>query len=155
MTPQERAAEVRNLMAKCSSGILSTHSERMDGYPYGSVAPFAVDADGAPVFFFSNMAVHSKNLKRNGKASLLIHESAEGLEGGRVNLFGEISPVTTGGDLTRIRPIYLAKHPESAQWIDFGDFHFYRMTITSIYWVGGFGNMGWTTAEAYQSCFST
>lgn len=129
----------------------------MEGYPFGSVAPFALDSDGAPFFFFSGMAVHTKNLQANSNASLFVQESAGagGVEGGRANLFGTIRVVTEAGDIARMREIYLARHPESEQWIGFGDFDFYRMSITNVYWVGGFGEMGWTSAEAYQSLLNT
>ena len=44
-------------------------------------------------------------------------------------------------------------NPESSQWISFGDFGFYRMTVKEVYIVGGFGAMGWVTAEDYASAF--
>jgi heme iron utilization protein len=35
--------------------------------------------------------------------------------------------------------------------MDFGDFSFYRMTVVDIYYVGGFGVMGWVSAPEYHS----
>ena len=39
--------------------------------------------------------------------------------------------------------------PQSEMWVDFGDFAFYRMEIAEPYYVGGFGVMGWVTADDY------
>jgi putative heme iron utilization protein len=33
--------------------------------------------------------------------------------------------------------------------VDFGDFSFYRMTVVDVYYVGGFGVMGWVPASEY------
>ncbi len=108
MSPQERAAKVRELLARCASGVLCTQSERMEGFPYGSVAPFAVDAHGSPFFFLSGLAVHTKNLQANAKASLLVNEEAVGLDGGRANLFGEVLPVADEALIADLRARYLA-----------------------------------------------
>ena len=35
-------------------------------------------------------------------------------------------------------------------WVDFGDFAFFRMDLTDSYMVGGFGVMGWVSADDYD-----
>jgi len=35
--------EARKFLRSTHSGILSTHSARFEGYPFGSVAPFITD----------------------------------------------------------------------------------------------------------------
>jgi putative heme iron utilization protein len=47
------------------------------------------------------------------------------------------------------REAYLARHANSKYWVDFEDFSFYRMDLVDIYFVGGFGVMGWVTASEY------
>ena len=39
----------------------------------------------------------------------------------------------------------------AGSWVDFKDFGFYLLEPLDIYYVGGFGVMGWVTAEDYQS----
>jgi len=34
-------------------------------------------------------------------------------------------------------------------WVDFEDFSFYRMDVVDVYFVGGFGVMGWVSASEY------
>jgi putative heme iron utilization protein len=43
----------------------------------------------------------------------------------------------------------LASYPDSKHWVDFDDFFFYCMDVVDIYFVGGFGVMGWVAASEY------
>src|SRR4029077_7721779 len=38
----------------------------------------------------------------------------------------------------------------SKYWVDFEDFSFYRMDVVDVYYVGGFGVMGWVAAAEYD-----
>ena len=126
-------------------GVLSTLSKRALGHPFGSVVTYAVDSDGSPIFLLSRLAVHTTNLLANPKASLLVfaHEiESQPLNTPRVTIFGEVTALQEA-DVRDMRASYLARHPESDQWIHFGDFSFYRMLLAEAYYVGGFGVMGW------------
>jgi heme iron utilization protein len=45
----------------------------------------------------------------------------------------------------------LVRHANSKYWVDFDDFSFYRMDVVDVYYVGGFGVMGWVSASEYYS----
>ena len=47
------------------------------------------------------------------------------------------------GEIAPVRALYLARHPEALGWVDFQDFGFYRLDGRDVYFVGGFGVMGW------------
>jgi hypothetical protein len=47
------------------------------------------------------------------------------------------------------RNLYLERYANSKYWVDFEDFSFYRMDAVDIYYVGGFGVMGWVSASEY------
>ena len=147
MSPQERAEKALLLLRAYKNGVLCTQSERMNGFPYGSYAPYAVTSRSEPFFFLSGLAVHTKNLQNNAKASLLVSENEAA--GGRLNLFGEVVAVADEAEIAAMREVYLQQHPEAKQWIDFGDFQFYKLVIANIYWVGGFGEMGWIPANLF------
>ncbi len=49
------------------------------------------------------------------------------------------------------REAYLARHPNAVHWVDYGDFAFWRLDLTDVYFVGGFGAMDWLTVEGYES----
>jgi putative heme iron utilization protein len=46
--------------------------------------------------------------------------------------------------------MYLERHANSKYWVDFEDFSFYRMDVVDVYYVGGFGVMGWVSASDYD-----
>ena len=51
----------------------------------------------------------------------------------------------------KIAATYLQRHPKAQQWANFGDFSFYRLVVKDIYFVGGFGVMGWITPGDYAA----
>ncbi|MEZ5398224.1 MAG: pyridoxamine 5'-phosphate oxidase family protein [Bryobacteraceae bacterium] len=140
----------RELAAKETVGTLCSMSRRHPGYPFGSVMPYALDAEGRPVLLISTLAMHTKNLVEDPRASLMIAESVaaeEALVAARVTLVGDVREV----EESEVRGLYLARHPDAAQWVDFGDFAFFRMEVLDIYYVGGFGVMGWVTPGEYAA----
>lgn len=152
VVPEPSFAErVRTLVYLGRLGSLSTLSRKQPGFPFGSVMPYGLDAQGRPLFLISTMAMHTQNLKADPRASLLAtQESGDGdpLGASRVTLVGNVLPVPEAA-LAAARKAYLARHANSKYWVDFEDFSFYRMDLVDIYFVGGFGVMGWVTASEY------
>lgn len=146
------AERCRTLVASASRGALSTLAADPEGYPYGSVATYAPDERGNPLFFVSLMAEHTQNAMRDPRASLLVTEpvpdGADPLAGGRVTLLGPLSRVADA-DRPAAQERYLQANPASEYYIGFGDFAFYRLDVTSIRYVGGYGRMSWVDAAAY------
>jgi putative heme iron utilization protein len=146
------AERCRTLVAAGTRGALSTLAADPAGYPYGSVASYGLDERGNPLFFVSLMAEHTQNAIRDPRASLLVAEpvpdGADPLASGRATLMGRLETV---GDADRdmARERYLAANPSAAYYIDFGDFVFYRLTVESIRYVGGYGRMSWVDAQSY------
>jgi hypothetical protein len=115
--------------------------------------PYAVDESGRPIFLISTMAMHTQNLKADPRASLLVtQDNAEGdpLGASRVTLVGNVMGIPET-ELPAARNLYLARHANSKYWVDFEDFAFYRLDVVDIYYVGGFGVMGWVAASEYGS----
>jgi len=134
-------------------GSLSTLSRKQPGFPFGSVMPYGLDEQGRPIFLISTMAMHTQNLKADPRASLLVLQNdAEGdpLGSSRVTLVGDVLPVPEL-EIAVAREVYLARHANSKYWVDFEDFSFYRLDVVDVYYVGGFGVMGWVTAPEYMS----
>jgi hypothetical protein len=110
--------------------------------------PYGLDERGNPSFLISTMAMHTQNLLGDSRASLLVAEagaSEDPLGAGRVTLMGRVERT---GD-SRVREDYLARHTNASYWVDFKDFAFFRMEVIDLYFVGGFGVMGWVAAEEY------
>lgn len=140
------AERARTLVAAESTGTLSTLRE---GHPYGSLVAFAM-AEGAPVLLISEMAAHTQNLRVDGRASLLVAERVvtDPLAHSRVSLVGECRVLenTQGA-----REAFLARHAGAEVYVDFRDFHFWQLAVTSVRYIGGFGRMSWVEADEFAS----
>jgi putative heme iron utilization protein len=146
------AERSRTLVYLGRTGSLSTLSRKQPGFPFGSLMPYGLDDDGRPIFLISTMAMHTQNLQADPRASLLVTQ--EGIDGeplgaSRITLLGSVLPVPDS-EVTKARELYLARHANSKYWVDFEDFSFYRMDVVDVYYVGGFGVMGWVSASDYD-----
>jgi heme oxygenase (biliverdin-IX-beta and delta-forming) len=133
-------------------GSLSTLSRKQQGFPFGSVMPYGSDERGRPIFLISTMAMHTQNLQADSRASLLVTQpdaSGDPLGASRVTLMGNVLAIPEG-ELAEARRLYLERYVNSKYWVDFEDFSFYRMDVVDIYYVGGFGVMGWVPASEYD-----
>jgi len=82
---------------------------------------------------------------------LVTQEGTDGepLGASRVTLVGNVLPAPDT-EVAEARKLYLARHANSKYWVDFEDFSFYRMNLVDLYYVGGFGVMGWVSASEYD-----
>jgi len=145
------AERARTLVYLGRVGSLSTLSRKLPGFPFGSVMPYALDDHANPVFLISTMAMHTQNLLADPRSSLLVTPPDAGgdpLGASRVTLLGNVLPVPET-DVAEARKLYLARHADSKYWVDYKDFSFYRMSVVDVYYVGGFGVMGWVPASDY------
>lgn len=141
MTPNndfDPKTATKTLLREGLSGALATLMPA-SGDPYCSLVNVATAADGAPLLLISMLAIHTRNLKSDPRASLMIDERKEGdpLEGARIMLMGKAAYT----DDSAARHRYLSRHPEAEQFAGFKDFGFYRMEISRIHLVAGFGRI--------------
>jgi putative heme iron utilization protein len=128
----------KKLLREARSGALATLMQD-SGDPYCSLVNVATTIDGAPVLLLSKLALHTKNLLADTRASLMLDERKEGdpLEGARVMLMGRCVK-----DADTATPIaYLRRHPDAEMYANFSDFSFYRMEISRVHLVAGFGRI--------------
>jgi putative heme iron utilization protein len=146
------AERVRTLVSLCTIATLSTVSRKRPGYPSGSLMPYAIDDAGRPIFLISNMAMHTQNVQADHRASLFVCQGTDGdpLGTARATLVGDVLPISED-EIGEARQRYLSRYENSRSWVDFKDFGFFRLQPLDIYYVGGFGVMGWVTAEEYES----
>lgn len=142
------ALEARQFLRSTRTGILSTFSARFPGYPFGSVAPFVLDHGGQPVILISAIAEHTRNISANPKVSLLVFAGAEDLQANaRLTLLGEAKEIVKNDADLRAR--YLRYLPQAAGYFDMHDFGFYRIKVSQIRYIGGFGKISWMDAEDF------
>lgn len=112
--------------------------------------PYAADELGRPTFFISSMAMHTQNLQEDARASLLITQpdvSGDPLGAARLTLLGAVKEAPAA----EVRDLYLSRYENAKHWQDYTDFAYYRLEISGVYFIGGFGVMGWISAQDYAS----
>jgi putative heme iron utilization protein len=128
----------KKLLREGLSGALATLLPGA-GDPYCSLVNVATAPDGAPLLLLSKLAVHTKNLLADPRASLMLDERKGGdpLEGARIMLIGAVATTDDASARTR----YLARHSEAEMFAGFGDFNVYRMRFRRVHLVAGFGRI--------------
>lgn len=137
----------RQLAEESVIGVLGTIDG--DGYPYTSVVEVVFDGDDGFYLLLSDLAVHTRNLRRDERASLLLREEAvdqEVLNHRRGSFLGRVIKVENRED--EVRAKYLTAHPRAVNFVDFSDFNFYRLAVDKVRFIAGFGQMGWVDGQA-------
>jgi len=133
------APAARRLVRSALKGALAT-LDRTTGHPYASLVLVATEPNGAPLFLISRLALHTLNLERDQRASLLIDGTdglGDPLTGGRVTLTGTVARCDSPTALRR----FLARHPGAEGYAGFADFSMHAMTVTGGHYIGGFGRI--------------
>jgi hypothetical protein len=138
-----------DLLHRCAYASLATNAREMAGYPFLSVLPVALDEQHCPVLLISDLAEHTRNLQADARASLLLFDpGASDLQAGaRLTLIGEIRPFVADPALIER---YLRYQPTAERLLALGDFHFLRMRLQRLRFIGGFARMGWLDADAFE-----
>ena len=141
--------EAQQFLFSAQKGILSTHSAKFEGYPFGSVAPYVVNQQGMPVILISSLAEHTKNIIQNAHVSLVVFNNEADLQAnGRLTLLARAEQTDKQNGLLRDR--YLRYMPQAETYFDAHDFSFYTLYITHARYIAGFGKMGWVEGEDFQ-----
>ncbi|MBI6952446.1 HugZ family pyridoxamine 5'-phosphate oxidase [Pseudomonas sp. CCOS 191] len=135
----------RELLLKEYRGVLSTHSKSMPGYPFGSVVPYCLDADGHPLILISRIAQHTHNLQKDPKCSLLVGErDAEDVQAvGRLTVMAQARKLTDDAAIEAAASRYYRYFPESANYHKAHDFDFWVLEPVRHRYIGGFGAIHW------------
>src|ERR1041385_2328783 len=133
----------KKLVREARSGALATIMT-VSGDPYCSLVNVATMPDGAPLLLLSALALHSKNILADSRASLMLDErnpfkilDGDPLEGAGVMLMGTLAATSDAG----ARTAYLRRHHKAEMFAGFADFSFYRMAVKGAHLVAGFGRI--------------
>jgi putative heme iron utilization protein len=142
MTDAKAASEparlARDLMRQVDRATLATLSA--EGWPYASLVLVAGDASGRPLLLLSDLAAHTRNLRADGRVSLLFDGTAgldDPLTGPRLTVLGHS---TEAADPVASQS-FLARHPGASLYAGFADFRFYRIEPIEAHLVAGFGRI--------------
>ncbi len=134
------AEAARSIIRSALKASLAT-LESGTGFPYASLVTVAFLPDGTPLLLLSRLALHTRNLQADHRASLLFDASdgaGDPLAGGRVTVIGSMKPVTSD-EIVRRR--FLARHPGAGMYVDFSDFGFWQLAVERAHYIGGFGRI--------------
>lgn len=145
------AADARALLLREKSAVLCTLHAGLDGWPFGSVVPYAVLPGGDPVVFLSDIAEHTKNLERDPRAALFLADPAakdRPQTGARMSV--QVRARRPEGDAeAAAEAAYFARFPDAAAMRGTHGFHAWVLDVDRIRWIAGFGSMGWVSRAAW------
>ena len=137
--PDDVAGSARRLVRTALKGALAT-LDRETGHPYASLVLVATEPNGVPIFLISRLALHTRNLEKDPRASLLIDGTdglGDPLTGGRLTLNGLVRCSTSATARRR----FLARHPAAEGYAGFADFSMYSLEVAGGHFIGGFGRI--------------
>ncbi|MEL7104915.1 MAG: pyridoxamine 5'-phosphate oxidase family protein [Pseudomonadota bacterium] len=141
-TDEDARQLARNLLATASYAALGVLDPET-GAPVVTRIALAQTGSGAITTLISDLSAHTRALRANPNASLLVGEpgdKGDPLTFARMSLTTRAAFVTRDSDDgTRIRDYWMRHRPKSKIYIDFADFHFVRFELTEIALNGGFG----------------
>jgi len=139
------AKHARELLLKEYRGVLSTHSKAMPGFPFGSVVPYCLDAQGYPLILISRIAQHTHNLRQDCRCSLLVGERAavDVQAAGRLTLLAEAQQLSDPAAIDAAAARYYRYFPDSADYHQVHDFDFWQLQPVRARYIGGFGAIHW------------
>lgn len=147
MAPEEASAlarKARALLRRSPTGVLSTWSLAMPGFPFGSLAPFAMTLEGRPLLYVSRLAEHTRNLLADARACLTVSDAgtapAQAL--GRASVIAEARQASEA-EHAALADRFFALFPEQREYESLGDFGFWWLEPARVRWIGGFGEIAW------------
>ena len=143
--------DARLMVRKADVGVVSTISQNLRGYPFGSVTPFITDNEGKVYFYISEIAQHAKNLHKDSKVSLTIYNQAgsgDQNETGRVTIVGDAKPAAEELQ-EELLAKYCARFPSAKAYTKAHDFQMWQMDVVRVRWIGGFGKIFWLEQEEW------
>jgi len=144
----DQALTARRLLNHQSVGVLSSHSIDVEGYPFGSIAPYALNYESEPTILISDIAQHTRNIKHNNKVSLTVFDQCvdDPQSHGRLTWIGDAESIDPND--TTMRERYLRYFPSAESYFDTHDFSFYRIRLRRARFIGGFGQIFWIEPDA-------
>ena len=153
----DAARHARLLLLNEYRGMLSTHSQSMPGFPFGSAVPYCLDDQGWPLLLISRIAQHTKNLIADGRCSLLVGErGADDVQAsGRLTVMAEARMLTDGEAIESAAARYYRYFPEARDYHSAHDFDFWMLQPVRWRFIGGFGAIHWLDDVALANPFAT
>jgi len=136
----DAVAMARRALRRAGTGALAT-LDPVSGFPLTTLINVATDIDGTPLFLASKLALHTRNLEADPRASILFATLGKGdpmANSERLSVAGRARRC----DDPRARRRFLARHPKAKLYVDFPDFSLFRLAVEGVHPNGGFARAG-------------
>ncbi|MEC7762384.1 MAG: pyridoxamine 5-phosphate oxidase [Pseudomonadota bacterium] len=143
-TDDEARVLARDLIDTASFAALAV---LVGGQPFVTRVALGTTPEGAPLTLVSDLSAHTKALRDNASASLLVGEPGDK---GDPLTHPRLTLQTGARFLPKndaLREHYLRTHPKAKLYIDFADFNFVAFDIEAGHLNGGFGKAYRLTAD--------
>lgn len=148
----DEALALAAALAEGTLGALAVNDP--SGYPAVSRVSVIV-RDGAPVVLVSDLSHHTGAMRADARVSLLLGtppDKGDPLAFPRVTLYGDAAMIERSTpEHEALREAWLAAHPKAALYVDFLDFHFWRVAVARASLNGGFGRAYELTGDEWRA----
>lgn len=146
--------ELQLLLSQSYQGVLSTHSQHLEGYPFGSVVPFCLDYQGRVIILISELAQHTKNVKVDSRCSLLVFAEGGDIQAAaRLTIVADAKPIAQE-EVESVAQRYYRYFPQAKDFHKIHDFSFWVLEPVKYRYIGGFGKIHWAEAQTLANPFS-
>lgn len=147
------SALTRNFILTQRSAMLATNSVTNPGYPLGSIVPYDIDQQMRLVIYISFIAEHYRNLNADARGCMLI---CDPLGVDQPQLYARASAlcnfvVVPDDERSVVQTSYEKRFPGAVNYELAHNFTFMRAQVERIRWIGGFGEIGWVSADDFKS----
>ena len=167
------AWDVRQWLHQSGHGTLCTVNtrEQVEGFPLGSIVPFAVDRQGRPIILIASIAAHTRNMKADNRASLFVSDpvaSGDPQKSWRASVIGRFKKLVPERERVEATELpdyaegisdrtwdeilarYTQRVPAAPGYMKTHGFSFWRMEIESVRYIAGFGRICWVGGDTYR-----
>jgi hypothetical protein len=141
------AVDPVSFIRRHQSGILSTHSQRYSGFPFGSVVPYLISPGGRIAIFISDLAEHTHNILADNRVALTISETKHNESpagSARITLLGN---ALLSEQQSELRLHYQTQFADADSVLELYGFHFFELELIAVRLIAGFGEIGWLPPE--------
>ena len=148
-------SDVRAWLLEATNATLCTLAAEPDvaGFPFGSLTPYALRADGTPFVLISAIAQHTKNLARDPRCSLFVRDPRAEASGDaqatwRATVLARAERLEAKGEeLEELHARYAARVPDAPGYGSAHDFAFWALPPVKVRAIGGFGAIRWLAPD--------
>jgi putative heme iron utilization protein len=137
--------DAKKFLREVDAGVLSTlHNLNGTVYPFGSMTPYITTLEGELAILISDIAVHTKNIKEDPKASITIFQTDKKNKqaASRISVTGDVKLVEAGTPkYDQVSERYLKFFPEAKSYFNTHNFNFYTITPLLVHYIQTFGKI--------------